>query len=52
MPVAEEPPSEACNACNQPETKENMLDHFCRSDVGKPAGEIRRGTCADTGGRC
>ncbi|XP_043198833.1 secreted frizzled-related protein 5-like [Amphibalanus amphitrite] len=31
--VIQEPPSEACNACNQPETKENMLDHFCRSDV-------------------
>ncbi|XP_037091168.1 secreted frizzled-related protein 5-like [Pollicipes pollicipes] len=31
--VIQEPPSEACNACSQPETKENMLDHFCRSDV-------------------
>ena len=25
-----------CAVCEQPETYESIVDHFCRSDVGKP----------------
>ncbi|XP_037076841.1 secreted frizzled-related protein 5-like [Pollicipes pollicipes] len=29
----EKPLDDDCQACEQPETKENIMDHYCRSDV-------------------